>query len=264
MNLPDPEASVPDHDGQLRERIRAEVKALLNQQRDLAHLEKTAMMQEKLMRVSHDIRNPLTTIQAVCSALILEMEDSEQIQRLQMISKLVDQLSAMLTGAVDQGRDHHDVMTLIDLTEMLHSMVNLLQYQSYGDIDIRLDLTPNLCCTLPPRAFSSSLYQLLYNALEATRHRHPGEVRVKCRNEADELQIHILDNGPGLPRELLETGLRAYASAHPGAALGLSSVERFASSLGGRLELKNHDTGGAWVSLLLPVECPECEGWKQA
>jgi signal transduction histidine kinase len=185
---------------------------------------------------------------------MLELEDEEQIQRLQMIIKLVDQLSAMLSGAVDQGHDHDDLMIPIDLAELVHSMVNLLQYQSCNNTDIQLDLAPYLRCRLPARGLTRSLYQLLYNALEATRQRQPAEIRLTCRNLDGQLQIQILDNGPGLPRELLDKGLRTYASTHPGAALGLSSVERFAAGLGGRLELQTGDTGGACVSLWLPME----------
>jgi signal transduction histidine kinase len=172
-----------------------------------------------------------------------------------MIIKLVDQLATMLSGAVDQGHDHDDVMIPIDLAELVHSMANLLQYQSCNSTDIQLDLTPNLRCRLPARGLTRSLYQLLYNALEATRHLQSAEIRLTCRNLGGLLQIQILDNGPGLPRELLEKGLRNYASAHPGAALGLCSVERFAAGLGGRLELKTRDNGGTCVSLWLPVEC---------
>jgi len=252
MNHPDPETAVLDQDTQLRERIRAEVKALLNQQKNLSHLEQNAAMQEKIRRMSHAIRNPLATIQAVCSSLILETEDSEQLERLQMINAQVDQLSELLTGAVDRVQDpeeHSD----IDLGELTRALVNLLQYQASTDLDIQLHLPRNLQCTLPVRALTRSLYQLLHNALEATQALSPAVVQLRCFSDDTHVEIHVLDNGPGFPATLLELGLRAYAAANPGSALGLCSVERFASGLGGRLELKNRDTGGAWVRLLLPA-----------
>jgi signal transduction histidine kinase len=254
MKLPDPESSVRDQDNQLRELIRQEVKALLNQQKDLDRLEKTSAIKEKLMRVSHEIRNPLTTIQAVCSTLMLETEDPDQRERLQKINTLVDQLAQTLASAVAQGQDPEDTATRIDLGELARSLVNLLQYQACNDIHIHLHLAQDLDCNLPVRALSRSLYQLLSNALEATRDREQGELRLECCINADQVEIHVLDNGPGLPPQLLELGLRTYGAAHPGTVLGLSSVERFATGLGGRLELKNRETGGAWVSLLLPAE----------
>jgi nitrogen-specific signal transduction histidine kinase len=75
---------------------------LLHQQEDLAHLEKDAALMEKIMRMSHDIRNPLATIQAACGFLILEIKDAEQLERLQNIDKQVEQLTSLLAGAVQR------------------------------------------------------------------------------------------------------------------------------------------------------------------
>jgi signal transduction histidine kinase len=259
MHIPDPEATALDQDRWLGERIRAEVKALLNQHEDLAHLQKAAAVKEKVMRMSHDIRNPLATIQAVCGSLILETEDAEQLQRLQTISNQVEQLSLLLAGAVNDQIDHEDVSTWVDLVYLSQSLVNLLQYQAQDGLEIHLHLSSALYCHLPQRALARSLYQLLYNAMEALDGYAQGEIHLELRKKDDQLQIDVMDNGPGLPEELLVNGLRTYAAVRQGCALGLSSVERFARSLEGRLELSNRDTGGACVSLLLPVDCRDKE-----
>ena len=74
------------------------------------------------------------------------------------------------------------------------------------------------------------------------------------------LFIQVQDNGPGLPDELLEKGLRAYASAQPGRALSLCSVERFTRNLNGRLELSNLEAGGARAAITLPLDAHRMPG----
>jgi signal transduction histidine kinase len=107
--------------------------------------------------MSHEIRNPLTTIQAVCGSLILETEDSEQLHRLYMISKQVDQLSSLLNTELDLD----ERSTTIDLGDLSGSLVNLLQYQAREDLKIHLYLPSDPHCMLSIRALSRSLYHLL-------------------------------------------------------------------------------------------------------
>jgi K+-sensing histidine kinase KdpD len=84
-----------------------------------------------------------------------------------------------------------------------------------------------------------------------------GKIHLKFHKNAAQLEIHVMDNGPGYPKELLEKELRAYAAAHKDSALGLSSVECFAHSLDGLLDFSNRESDGARAKLLLPVDCQD-------
>jgi two-component system NtrC family sensor kinase len=62
----------------------------------------------------------------------------------------------------------------------------------------------------------------------------------------------VLDDGPGFPAEVLKAGVRAFASHHDsGTGLGLVMVRRAVNDLGGKLEIGNRETGGAFVRLTL-------------
>jgi signal transduction histidine kinase len=69
----------------------------------------------------------------------------------------------------------------------------------------------------------------------------------------------VLDDGPGFPPRLLETGVRSFAQAGgEGTGLGLAIVRRFARELGGQMTLANREPRGACVRLVLP--CPAGHG----
>ncbi len=230
---------------------------LLSQHSNLAQWEKEAAVKEKSMRMAHDIRNPLAVIQAVCASLLLETEDPEQRERLRLISGQVDQLASALTGAVDGEIGPDDGATTLYLQHLCVSLVNLLRYRAGENVEFRIQVEPDLCCRLPERELTRSLYHLLSNAVDAVNRRGGGRVQITCRADGARLAIEVADNGPGLPPELVDKGPRRYAAERPGTALGLCSVERFVRNLDGRLTLGCSEAGGALIGLDLPIDCEE-------
>jgi len=95
----------------------------------------------------------------------------------------------------------------------------------------------------------------LRNAAEASMGLEEGRILLDCRRQGPRLEISVMDNGIGLPPDLLRQGVRAYSAACGGTALGLCSVERFVIGLGGQLLLRNLETGGARVTMRMPADC---------
>jgi len=255
MNTRDQKATLHDQDNALEERIRAEIRLLLQQRTELARMEKQAALKERTMRVAHDIRNPLATIQAVCGSLILEAENSDQRDRLEVISNQVNELVSRLAGVVDGSRDLDEGPTLVDVGDLARSLVNLVRYQTREDLVFHLNFGAELRCRLPESGLTRSLYHLLWNAAEALSDRPGGEIHVTCLRNGTQLEIHVVDNGPGLPSELLEKGVRGLTTTRAGSGFGLSTVQRFVEGLSGRLAFRNREGAGAQVSMLLPADC---------
>ena len=244
------------------EPVQAEVRALLRQRAVLADLEKIAAVREKTLRMVHDLRNPLATIQAICGTLILETGDALQRERLEGINHQVDQLARTLEHALgaipgDAPLDEPPRVPL-DLRALARPLIHLLSFQTRDDLRVQLRCEPGLHCRLPEAGLSHSLHHLLRNAVEAasrrTRDRDtPGQVVLACRRDGGRLALHVLDDGPGLPEVLVSGGPRALIASGGGPALGLSSVERFVHSQGGELAFANRARGGAQVCMILPA-----------
>jgi signal transduction histidine kinase len=67
------------------------------------------------------------------------------------------------------------------------------------------------------------------------------------------LCIEVCDDGPGFPQELLQHGVRAFATwRESGTGLGLAIVRRFARDLDGDLQLNRRAPHGACATLKLP------------
>jgi signal transduction histidine kinase len=103
------------------------------------------------------------------------------------------------------------------------------------------------------------LEQILVNLLSnAVRHSRPGEdVVIRCEAGVDELLIHVIDRGPGIPVEdhnkIFEPFIRVDPDTGLGSGLGLPVSRRMAEVLGGRLTVSSALGRGATFTIALPL-----------
>lgn len=99
-------------------------------------------------------------------------------------------------------------------------------------------------------ALRQAIWNLLENAAEASATR----VRLSAEGEGAMLAIIVADDGAGFPAETLaRLGTPYQSTKGAGHGLGLFLASNLARRLGGRLEARNLETGGAEVRLLLPL-----------
>ncbi|MGH0033780.1 MAG: ATP-binding protein [Myxococcota bacterium] len=99
------------------------------------------------------------------------------------------------------------------------------------------------------------LHNLVVNACEGNGERGAARVAVRSATPAAAASVafEVIDDGPGFPREWLESGRSEWPTTKPeGSGLGLLLVRRLVEASGGRLELSNRMAGGACVRVSLP------------
>jgi len=84
-----------------------------------------------------------------------------------------------------------------------------------------------------------------------------GPIVLEVRTDGDEVALHVLDSGPGLPEQFSARALDRFSRAEEarsagGAGLGLAIVDLIARGHGGRVELRSREDGGSDVAIVLP------------
>jgi two-component system nitrogen regulation sensor histidine kinase NtrY len=110
------------------------------------------------------------------------------------------------------------------------------------------------------RADRDQLEQLLINvisnAVEASQQSHPagdGQVSIGWRIDANELEVRMDDDGPGLADDT-NVFVPFYTTKQQGSGIGLALSRQIAEAHGGSLTLANHpDKPGCRATLRLPV-----------
>ena len=146
----------------------------------------------------------------------------------------------------------------MDMNALLDSLVS--DRQDMGQ-DVSLEGSCARPWTVRPNSFRRCLSNLLDNAL-----RYSGSVRIQLREKDDILQIDVLDDGPGIPPDMLEQVFEPFfrldeaRSPHTGGR-GRGPRLRLPGACrnGGELSLHNRPEGGLCARLCLYRSAMETE-----
>jgi two-component system sensor histidine kinase BarA len=214
--------------------------------------------------LSHELRTPITTIyggakilarpdgtvdEATKQAIFTDIaEESERLQR------LVEDVVALNRFGEDDGDLGHEPVLL----QRVVPAVVRSEEQRWLGVRFDLDIPPGM-----PTVVADPTYveQVVRNLLSnAAKYSGPGSI-VEARLEAaeDEVQVRILDDGPGIePGEadrLFELFYRSPATARvsPGAGIGLFVCARLVRAMGGRIWARPRPAGGAEFGFALRI-----------
>jgi two-component system OmpR family sensor kinase len=198
-----------------------------------------------LQRLDHELKNPLTAIQAGLANLG-ERPDPETLSSVRAQTLRVSRLVADLRKLADLEVRAIE-MADVDLSEILSTVVSLAQ-ENPAAVDRRLTLSlPRAPWPLPHVSGDYDLlllavHNLVDNALKFTR---PGDtIEVRAFEDGANVVIEIADTGPGIPTDELpfiwqELYRGQGARGVPGSGLGLALVRAILERHGGKADLRS-------------------------
>jgi len=200
-----------------------------------------------LAGVSHDLRTPLAKLR-LCTEMLRMQGEADLLDTMGRSIEAADRIIGQFVAYARIGSDEDE--QLCDLGELVRSVV-----AETGMATIcRLQLNVPEPLAVRPVALRRALANLLENA----RHYAPGMVDIELAESAGEIQLRVLDRGPGIPEEEQVrvrqpfVRLDAARGRSSGTGLGLAIAERIAHLHGGHLELGSREGGGLMVTLHLP------------
>ncbi len=214
-----------------------------------------------LATASHDLRQPLQTLELLNGTLNRLVRDSAAVRALAQQAQAIDAMSRLLSALLDISKLESGTIKP-DLTNFAVSALFAELRNDFANIANRkgLEFLTEEC---PDQVHSDRelveqvLRNLLSNAIKYTRQ---GYVLLRCRHErAAEICIEVLDTGIGIPDdqiryiydEFYQVGVAAN-STRTGYGLGLSIVQRIVKLLGLTLEVRSEVSSGSVFSLRLP------------
>ena len=229
----------------------------------LRQKERLAGLGSAVAKVSHDLRNILTSAQLFTDRL----ETSEDPMVKRMAPKLVNSItravnlceSTLAYGKAEEPAPRLSRFALLDIvTDVIDS-----ERLSAGEADI--SFSEDVRAGFQLRADPEQLYRVIANLVRNARQAivtsaRPGEIAVQSSETDDAVLIRISDTGPGLPpkaREHLFTPFQGGATKG-GSGLGLTISVELVRGHGGTLELEH--TGPKGTSFLITLPKGELPG----
>jgi two-component system sensor histidine kinase KdpD len=218
-----------------------------------------------LQAVSHDLRTPLASIRAAATSLLsedvewgrdasrelLEMIDEEAERLNRMVANLLD-MSRLQTGVVDVRRDSVGLDGVIG-----EALIGLHLRPGQVTVDVAESL-PRVIVDEP--LLERAIANVIENAVRFSP--NGSSVEVSAAPCGDELALHIVDHGPGIPVELHDKVFRPFQRLGDqpngvGVGLGLAVAKGFIEACGGRIEVQDTPGSGCTFVIALPVETTE-------
>ncbi len=209
--------------------------------------------------IVHEVRNPLTTVVMVLTALrdidlpkrnqqhlALALEDAERLQRL---------LNEILLYAKQQVLQCCEVELNTFITDIIESLQMMLDMTEY-DIQF-VSSFPSIWMLGDRDKLKQVFINLIRNAYEAIE---PGEAitwRIDPGTDDSRICISIHNGGNPIPAEILsKLGTPFFTTKPSGNGLGLAIVRRIVEAHNGELLIQSNPERGTIVSIQLPLIHP--------
>jgi nitrogen fixation/metabolism regulation signal transduction histidine kinase len=230
---------------------------------------------EVARRLAHEIKNPLTPIQLSAERLEMKLADKLAPTEGDILRRgtqtIVNQVSAMKNMvndfAIYARKPRPGSLQPVEIGALLRETLEL--YQSYT-VAVSLEWTlGSVIVRGEATRLRQVFHNLLQNAVDACVDRDPAWVRieacVRTSGGGDELVIRFCDNGNGFDESVRQRAFEPYVTTKPkGTGLGLAIVKKIIDEHKGRIALENSPSGGAVVSVSLPIAPTENGDSNQA
>ncbi|MBO6717113.1 MAG: sensor histidine kinase [Rhizobiaceae bacterium] len=228
--------------------------------------------------VSHELKNPLTSLRSAVETLPLAKNDSSRARLLEVIQHDVRRLDRLITDISDASRLDAELArvdaTRVDLKEFLKEVValshELNRTHKPAEIELKVEKLPHGTRGYFVGGHELRLGQVVTNLIENARSFVPegnGRIVVRLSRTARRVMIAVEDNGPGIRPDALERIFERFYTDRPegdsfgqNSGLGLSISRQIIEAHGGTLKAENivgakpGDIRGARFVITLPAE----------
>jgi OmpR-family two-component system manganese-sensing sensor histidine kinase len=226
-------------------------------------------LQQFTADASHELRHPLTSLRTLLAAVPADLQQHPALawRDLDTLSRRMGELLDDLLFLARQqqsgtdGRTEPELSESFDLLELLEDLMRCSASQAVSAA-VALQLSPDPTrCSVPIQANSQQLLRLFTNLLDnAIRHSpEGGTVRVEVTPCGGQVQVAVIDQGPGIPTQQQEqVFLRFWRGGDRGghSGLGLAIARAIARRHGGELRVSESRQGRCVLLVELPTNIP--------
>ncbi len=236
----------------MAQRLAARERELRAQGEALLRSERLAAIGRIAAQITHEIRNPLSSISLNAEELGERAPAARDL--CDAIVREVDRLAAITEEYLRFARLPKPQMARADLNDLVRDLLEFVRPElDAAGVQVDQRLSPELPRVL---ADAGQLRQLLFNLVRNAREAMPGGgiVRIATRGSDGSVEIEVRDNGPGIPPERLQRIFDPFfTTKERGTGLGLALAQEVAQEHGGQLTCESAPGAGTTFTLRLPA-----------
>lgn len=224
-------------------------------QKKLLQSEKMAALGQIAAAVSHELKNPLTSIKMGAFLLKgkLSSADAETGKALADIEAEVDRANKIVTEILTFSQPISPVFSPVNVNEVLAEIMPLMEYQAqFQQIKVEKKFSANLAAISADRDQIKQVFEnLIINALQAMD--AGGVLVLRTIQEDDWIKISIKDNGVGIAQENIKSIFQPFfTTKDKGIGLGLSIVNEIVKKHLGAISVRSKLGEGTTFTVSFP------------
>lgn len=216
---------------------------------------------ELIAGISHDLRSPLTSIQAYVEGLLDGVAQTQEMQKryLETIRQKAEDMAHIISqlflfSKMELG-EYPEKLSVLSLDEKIKETVSALQeeYRQQG-LEVHMELVP-VEISADPVYLHRILVNILENSLKYKKDKK-GNIWIRLRKTPEGCRLCLADDGPGVPEEALPHLFEVFYRSDPsrqnpgsGSGLGLAIVANAVHRMGGRIQALANEPRGLVICI---------------
>ena len=224
---------------------------------EIIQVEKLATLGYLAAGLTHEIRNPLNSINLF--AQILKNDHAafpQSVEFLERIQSEIDRIDNLLIKLLAVSRAQKRIDASVAVSAIAEEVLNTFQPQIKAQ---KIHLHKKIVVTSPFYGDVEEIRQVFTNLISNALHAMPdgGELWLSVLPVQNTIQIKVSDNGCGIPVEHQSLIFDPFfTTREKGTGFGLSSVLRIIKTYNGKISLNSQPGEGTTFTVLLPLQLP--------
>jgi two-component sensor histidine kinase len=214
--------------------------------------QRLAIISDSLKAYSHEIRTPLAVLKGEMDVFDMELDSIEDLRV--CVNKQIKRMEGIITSTLELSVNTEiDALTEISLNKVV---MDLAEFFVSKVISLEYELNDCEMISGNPTELRLLIDNLVKNAMDALENYNDGVIVVKTWQENNNVYLSVKDNGPGMPKEMLNRIWDPFVSGHAnsvGRGLGLSKVYSVVVMHNGNIEVESEVGLGAEFTVEFPL-----------
>jgi two-component system sensor histidine kinase CreC len=223
-------------------------------------------IQDSVQHLTHELKSPITAIQASLELISPSMPPETQAYFLAQINTQSNRIQTIIQNMLGLATLEHQQqlqhVTTVNLNTLVQTQISHLANKANSH-HVLFNFSPINAIEIQADTFL--LGQAIYNVLENALDFSPANSKINVCTEVNQTQIKltICDAGNGIPEYALDKIFdKFYSLPRPdfsinagqkSTGLGLNFVQEVVKLHGGSITLENHPNGGVLATITLPI-----------
>jgi two-component system nitrogen regulation sensor histidine kinase GlnL len=241
-----------------------------NLQRQLGEQERLVAFGDMAAGIAHEVKNPLGGIRGAAEIVAARARDAKLRDAAELIVREVSRIASLVDELMVFTRGEDVSFATVNIHKVLDDVLALLAMDPLASgVHLERRFDPSLPeLVADPDRLVQVFLNLARNALQALQ--GSGTLAISTRTSLDHrlaldsgesvpaLLVSVEDDGPGMPREVLERlATPFFTTRSDGAGLGLAVAHHWVARHGGSLRVESEPGAGTRATVALPLRRAE-------